>query len=132
MKLSTTLSRRNRQVIIGPFHIELPSLQISSNFPNYLLIHLQGLDIHWRDHYICPTVEEYIDMVLKKTGGLMMLAFDLMFIFRNQSGKSALSMSDVVFIDCNLASSIWEQVLCLIYRFSRINSDLNLDQKEFD
>ena len=36
----------------------------------------------------------------------MMLAFDLMFIFRNQSGKSALSMSDVVFIDRNLASSI--------------------------
>ncbi|XP_063675104.1 geranylgeranyl pyrophosphate synthase-like isoform X2 [Bolinopsis microptera] len=45
----------------------------------------QGLDIHWRDHYICPTVDEYIDMVLKKTGGLMMLAFDLMYIFRNQS-----------------------------------------------
>ena len=62
----------------------------------------------------------------------MMLAFDLMFIFRNQSGKSALSMSDVVFIDRNLASSIWEQVLCLIYKFSRINSDLKLDQKEFD
>ena len=48
--------------------------------------YFQGLDIHWRDHYICPTVDEYIDMVLKKTGGLMMLAFDLMYIFRNQSG----------------------------------------------
>ena len=47
----------------------------------------QGLDIYWRDHFICPTVEEYIDMVLKKTGGLMMLAFDLMYLFRNQDVK---------------------------------------------
>jgi len=30
-------------------------------------------------------VEEYVDMVLKKTGGLMMLAFDLMFIFRRET-----------------------------------------------
>ena len=45
----------------------------------------QGLDIYWRDHFICPTEAEYIDMVLKKTGGLMMLAFDLMDLFRSQS-----------------------------------------------
>lgn len=53
---------------------------------------VQGLDIHWRDHYICPTVDEYIDMVLKKTGGLMMLAFDLMYIFRDQSGAVTKSL----------------------------------------
>ena len=74
-------------------------------YNNYLPKHSQGLDIHWRDHYICPTVEEYIDMVLKKTGGLMMLAFDLMFIFRNQSGQSAVWQSDEV-----LSAVMWQRV----------------------
>jgi len=49
----------------------------------------QGLDIYWRDHFICPTEEEYIDMVLKKTGGLMMLAFDLMDLFRTTGSESS-------------------------------------------
>ena len=53
------------------------------------LLFWQGLDIYWRDHFICPTEEEYIDMVLKKTGGLMMLAFDLMDLFRTTGSDSS-------------------------------------------
>lgn len=44
----------------------------------------QGLDIHWRDSNICPSVDEYVDMVIKKTGGLMMLSYDLMYLFRTK------------------------------------------------
>ncbi|XP_077439023.1 geranylgeranyl pyrophosphate synthase [Vanacampus margaritifer] len=41
----------------------------------------QGLDIHWRDTYTCPTENEYRDMVLQKTGGLFGLAVGLMQLF---------------------------------------------------
>ncbi|XP_012685366.1 geranylgeranyl pyrophosphate synthase isoform X1 [Clupea harengus] len=41
----------------------------------------QGLDIHWRDTYTCPTEEEYRSMVLQKTGGLFGLAVGLMQLF---------------------------------------------------
>ncbi|KAL7422096.1 hypothetical protein Q5752_002739 [Cryptotrichosporon argae] len=38
----------------------------------------QGLDLFWRDSLTCPTEEEYIHMVLGKTGGLFRLAVKLM------------------------------------------------------
>lgn len=38
----------------------------------------QGLDLFWRDNLLCPAVEEYIEMVNKKTGGLLRLAIRLM------------------------------------------------------
>lgn len=41
----------------------------------------QGLDIHWRDTYTCPTEAEYRCMVLCKTGGLFGLAVGLMQLF---------------------------------------------------
>lgn len=41
----------------------------------------QGLDIHWRDTYTCPTEREYRQMVLQKTGGLFGLAVGLMQLF---------------------------------------------------
>ncbi|KAL5509033.1 hypothetical protein EMCRGX_G004314 [Ephydatia muelleri] len=41
----------------------------------------QGKDIYWRDSVVCPTEEEYIVMVRQKTGGLFMLAVELMQLF---------------------------------------------------
>ncbi|KAK9464807.1 isoprenoid synthase domain-containing protein [Lipomyces arxii] len=38
----------------------------------------QGLDLYWRDSFVCPTEEEYIEMVKNKTGGLFRLAVKLM------------------------------------------------------
>ncbi|KAE8376635.1 isoprenoid synthase domain-containing protein [Aspergillus bertholletiae] len=38
----------------------------------------QGMDLHWRDTLTCPTEDEYIGMVLDKTGGLFRLAVKLM------------------------------------------------------
>ncbi|TFY76853.1 hypothetical protein EWM64_g7159 [Hericium alpestre] len=38
----------------------------------------QGLELVWRDSLRCPTEEQYIDMVNKKTGGLFRLAIKLL------------------------------------------------------
>ncbi|POV97770.1 hypothetical protein PSTT_14850, partial [Puccinia striiformis] len=38
----------------------------------------QGMDLYWRDSLTCPTEEEYIQMVKKKTGGLFRIAIKLM------------------------------------------------------
>lgn len=41
----------------------------------------QGFDIYWRDNHICPTEDQYKQMVLDKTGGLFKLAVRLMQLF---------------------------------------------------
>ncbi|KAK1924587.1 isoprenoid synthase domain-containing protein [Papiliotrema laurentii] len=38
----------------------------------------QGMDLYWRDSLTCPTEEEYVQMVLGKTGGLFRIAVKLM------------------------------------------------------
>ncbi|KAL6234063.1 hypothetical protein BDW75DRAFT_251662 [Aspergillus navahoensis] len=38
----------------------------------------QGMELYWRDTLTCPTEEQYISMVLDKTGGLFRLAVKLM------------------------------------------------------
>lgn len=42
-----------------------------------------GLDIYWRDHFICPTESEYKLMATLKCGGLFMMAVGLMKLFSN-------------------------------------------------
>merc|ERR1712013_37602 len=41
----------------------------------------QGMEIYWRDNFICPTEEEYNLMISRKTGGLFNLAVRLMQLF---------------------------------------------------
>jgi geranylgeranyl diphosphate synthase type 3 len=41
----------------------------------------QGMDIHWRDTLTCPTEEEYLAMIRRKTGGLFGLGVKLMQLF---------------------------------------------------
>lgn len=38
----------------------------------------QGMDIYWRDNFVCPTLKQYQDMIMDKTGGLFRLAIHLM------------------------------------------------------
>ncbi|KAK4191213.1 geranylgeranyl pyrophosphate synthetase [Podospora australis] len=38
----------------------------------------QGMDLYWRDALICPTEDEYLEMVGNKTGGLFRLGIKLM------------------------------------------------------
>lgn len=44
----------------------------------------QGMDIYWRDAVICPTEEDYMLMVKRKTGGLFGLAIRLMELFSDK------------------------------------------------
>lgn len=41
----------------------------------------QGMEIYWRDNFLCPTEEEYKEMVKRKTGGLFGLGVKLMQLF---------------------------------------------------
>lgn len=41
----------------------------------------QGMDIYWRDNFLCPTEEEYNEMAICKTAGLFKLAIDLMQVY---------------------------------------------------
>nr|CAI5847949.1 unnamed protein product [Callosobruchus analis] len=41
----------------------------------------QGMEIYWRDNFTCPSEEDYKQMVIRKTGGLFMLAIRLMQLF---------------------------------------------------
>jgi geranylgeranyl diphosphate synthase type 3 len=38
----------------------------------------QAMDIHWRDNSICPSEEDYLEMVKNKTGGLFRLSVGIM------------------------------------------------------
>eukprot|EP00038_Savillea_parva_P026444 m.54149 g.54149 ORF g.54149 m.54149 type:complete len:311 (-) comp7508_c0_seq3:236-1168(-) len=41
----------------------------------------QGMDIYWRDAVVCPSEDQYRQMVLRKTGGLFGLAVELMALY---------------------------------------------------
>lgn len=41
----------------------------------------QGMEIYWRDNFLCPEESEYKLMTILKTGGLFMLAIRLMLLF---------------------------------------------------
>ena len=41
----------------------------------------QGMEIYWRDTYMCPTEEEYRETIVRKTGGLFNLAITLLQLF---------------------------------------------------
>ncbi|KAK2763879.1 geranylgeranyl pyrophosphate synthetase [Arachnomyces sp. PD_36] len=45
----------------------------------------QGMDLFWRETLTCPTEEQYISMVLDKTGGLFRLAVRLMQLESDQT-----------------------------------------------
>lgn len=61
----------------------------------------QGLDLFWRDSLVCPTEEEYVHMVLGKTGGLFRIAVKLMM---------ARSSSDVDYVPLVNLISVFFQI----------------------
>lgn len=70
----------------------------------------QGMEIYWRDNFICPTESEYKQMVIRKTGGLFMLAIRLMQLFSDNKADftkltAILGLSFQIRDDyCNLTS----------------------------
>jgi len=55
----------------------------------------QGMEIYWRDNFICPSEEEYKLMISRKTGGLFNLAVRLMQLF-SESGKDFSHLLDLL------------------------------------
>lgn len=51
----------------------------------------QGMEIYWRENLICPTESDYKLMVIRKTGGLFMIAIGLMKLF----SKSPMDLSKI-------------------------------------
>lgn len=43
------------------------------------------MDLYWRDTLVCPSEEEYITMVMNKTGGLFRLGVKLMQLESDQN-----------------------------------------------
>ncbi|CAL8106645.1 unnamed protein product [Orchesella dallaii] len=41
----------------------------------------QGMEIYWRDNFICPSETQYKETIVKKTGGLFMLGIRLLQLF---------------------------------------------------
>lgn len=61
-----------------------------------LMLHKgQGMDIYWRDNSICPTEQEYIEMVQNKTGGLFRLCIRMMQVVAKNNGQYTKLVNDM-------------------------------------
>lgn len=55
----------------------------------------QGMDLFWRDALICPSEEDYLEMVANKTGGLFRLGIKLMQA-ESSSGIDCMPLVDLI------------------------------------
>eukprot|EP00475_Leptophrys_vorax_P026533 TRINITY_DN3750_c0_g1_i3.p1 TRINITY_DN3750_c0_g1~~TRINITY_DN3750_c0_g1_i3.p1 ORF type:complete len:185 (+),score=50.99 TRINITY_DN3750_c0_g1_i3:557-1111(+) len=63
------------------------------------MLHLhqgQGMDIYWRDFYLCPTMEQYKLMVSNKTGGLFRLTVGIMQALANDESADIVELVDLL------------------------------------
>lgn len=92
------------QVKLPKLHPDTNKEQVALHILNVLveeLLHLhhgQGLDIHWRDHLrSCelPLVEQYMEMIMNKTGGLFRLAVRLLAVFLPQKHHQVVPIANL-------------------------------------
>ncbi|KAK5124909.1 hypothetical protein LTR85_001099 [Meristemomyces frigidus] len=77
----------------------------------------QSYDLHWTRHHICPSEEEYLEMVDKKTGGLFQMLLQLLLLHSPKRSEVGSSL---------------QQLLVLVGRFYQIRDDLqNLTSDEY-
>ena len=84
----STINTANYVYFIGLEKVlELGHPQAVSVFTQQMLeLHRgQGMEIYWRDNFICPTEQEYKQMIDRKTGGLFNLAVRLMQLFSSST-----------------------------------------------
>ena len=82
--VASTINSANYVYFIGLEKIlELNSPEAVHIFKESMLeLHRgQGMEIYWRDTFMCPSESEYRDMTVRKTGGLFNLAVKLMQLF---------------------------------------------------
>ncbi|EJT52485.1 farnesyltranstransferase [Trichosporon asahii var. asahii CBS 2479] len=56
----------------------------------------QGMELFWRDSLTCPTEEEYVQMVLGKTGGLFRIAVKLMMAKSKKPRVDYIPLADLI------------------------------------
>lgn len=56
----------------------------------------QSMDLYWRENLVVPSEEEYINMVMNKTGGLFRLAVRLMERFSNSDIPSLVPLANIL------------------------------------
>ena len=82
--VASTINAANYVYFIGLEKIlALNNLEAVKIFKDSMLeLHRgQGMEIYWRDTYMCPTEEEYRETIVRKTGGLFNLAVMLLQLF---------------------------------------------------
>lgn len=78
--LAQTINSANFAYFLAQERVsELNSLEALNTFTAELLnLHRgQGMELYFRDNLICPTEEQYMEIVSNKTGGLFRLAAGL-------------------------------------------------------
>lgn len=65
----------------------------------------QGMDLYWRDGFVCPSEDEYVEMVNNKTGGLLRIVLKLMV---GQSPKFSTVGSDLFLPLINLIGLLFQ------------------------
>ncbi|XP_015786265.1 geranylgeranyl pyrophosphate synthase [Tetranychus urticae] len=99
--LATTINCANYIYFLALHKIitELPEDKVTEAVKIYtqqmLELHRgQGLEIYWRDSFVCPTEKEYTEMISMKTGGLFGLGVNLLQLF----SKNKQDLSQMVFL----------------------------------
>ncbi|KAF8589495.1 terpenoid synthase [Ramaria rubella] len=91
----------------------------------------QGLDLFWRDSLICPTEDEYVQMVNNKTGGLFRIAIKLM-MAKSTSQVYAFLLS-LLIVYLQLVDRDYVPLVNLISIFFQIRDDyMNLQSSEYE
>lgn len=78
--LAQTINSANFAYFLAQERVsELKSMEALNTFTTELLnLHRgQGMELYFRDNLICPTEEQYMEIVSNKTGGLFRLAASL-------------------------------------------------------
>lgn len=85
----------------------------------------QGMHVYWRDNFICPTEEEYKQMVIKKTGSIFFLITRLMQLFSTNKNDFTIfttiltlyyqTREDYCNLVCNQVIEIWTIEKFVIY-----------------
>ncbi|KAK9780197.1 hypothetical protein SCAR479_02834 [Seiridium cardinale] len=81
----------------------------------------QGMELYWRDLLICPTEDEYLEMISNKTGGLFRLGVKLM---QTQSGRH-------VSPECTCLADLLGLIFQVRDDYQNLCSDAYTDSKGF-
>lgn len=89
------------------------TVQLSRIFADSMVkLHIgQGKELYWREHFVCPKEEEYLDMAIGKTGELFKLSVRIMASLSSRK-------------DMNNATRILEDICDVLGKYYQIENDI--------